>query len=359
MIKSKKKPRLLIVHSRQLGHDTGSHKIALHLQHDFEIDFICFDNGLDKRPPQNIRVHYVDFSGGRITKLMRIIFLAVREIRGDPDAFAFVVYFPLCFLIPLLSRRKIILDFRTGSIDPNPMIRWLRDRLAAFESIFFRRVSVISEGLAKILRIPEKKSFVLPLGADVISAEDKIFDEPRLFYIGTFSNRNLHEVINGISIALSKRPDLRPTLRFDVVGYAYGDEENRLKGVVEAMGLIGTVRFHGRLTHDEAKVFFDNSNIGVSYVPMTSYYQHQPPTKTYEYILSGMPVVATATVENARLVSTDNGVLCNDSAEAFSEALLQCIDRFPRYRSTDIRATLSNCSWDRIAEDFAWRLING
>ena len=252
-----------------------------------------------------------------------------------------------------------MLDFRTGSVAPTKWVRIVRDGLSAFESRFFYRVSVISDGLAKALHIDKKKIFILPLGADVISFKPKKFDVPRLFYIGTFGNRNLHEVFLGLSLAIGMKADLRSKISFDVVGFGYKDEEYRLKSLINDLGLQDIVTFHGRLSHEKAKTFFDSANIGVSYVPLTDYYDYQPPTKTYEYVLSGMPVVGTATSENIKIINSVNGVLCEDSPSSFASALLKCIDNFPMYESEAIRATLAYATWKNIASKFREELVNG
>lgn len=41
---------------------------------------------------------------------------------------------------------------------------------------------------------------------------------------------------------------------------------------------------------------------------MTEYYDSQPPTKTFEYALSGLYVLATKTRENEKVITNDNGV---------------------------------------------------
>ncbi|MDK9557288.1 glycosyltransferase [Marinobacter sp. M216] len=308
---------------------------------------------------EGINVRYVSSKLGKIERFYRLISLSLSVIRKNPSAHIFIVYFPFCSLVSLFCRRSIILDFRTASVSPNKLARGLRDLFSTFESLFFQRVSVISEGLARMLRIKKRKVFILPLGADVISSQCKKFDYPRLFYIGTFGNRNLHHVIKGLSLAIDKRPELASCISFDIVGFGYGGEESSLKELAGKLGLNKIVRFHGRLFHNEAKGFFDKSNIGISYVPITSYYDHQPPTKTYEYILSGIPVIATATSENSRLVSSVNGVLCQDTPESFANALLECVDRFPDYDSEVIRSTLADATWENIAAKFKRQLVNG
>jgi nucleoside-diphosphate-sugar epimerase len=67
----------------------------------------------------------------------------------------------------------------------------------------------------------------------------------------------------------------------------------------------------GRVEH----IYFDIHNIGVSYIPMLKCFDNQPPTKTFEYLLSGMPVIATATNANKDIINDVNGVLINDNSE--------------------------------------------
>lgn len=353
------KPTLIFIGAKQFGYHTDAYKLARYLKESFDIIYICLDCNMEKIVIDGVDVRYVSGDGRSIVRLWRLIYFSLNVIRDYPFAFVFLIYFPLCSFVSILSRRKIVVDFRSGSVAALKLVRSLRDILSTVESRFFSRVSVISLGLAKTLHIQKKKMFILPLGSDIISSKPKLFDSPRLFYIGTFGNRNLHHVFLGLSMAIKEKPDLRAVISFDVVGFGYRGEERGLRKLVGDLGLQGIVRFHGRLSHDDAKMFFDKSNIGISYVPITDYYDHQPPTKTYEYILSGIPVIATATSENARLISSVNGVLCQDTPDSFANALLICISKFPEYESEVIRATLSGATWENIASNFRSQILNG
>ena len=66
---------------------------------------------------------------------------------------------------------------------------------------------------------------------------------------------------------------------------------------------------HGRIDYYKLKPFFDKCNVGVSYIPIRDYYQYQPPTKTFEYGLSGLVTIATETKSNQEVINNCNGIL--------------------------------------------------
>ena len=94
------------------------------------------------------------------------------------------------------------------------------------------------------------------------------------------------------------------------------------------------------------------ANLGVAYVPMTPYYECQPSTKIYEYVLSGMYCIATNTYENRILIEPVNGLICDDNAESFCEALEQYhkMDR-SGFNSAEIRKSMEKYEWSNIVNN--------
>ena len=109
--------------------------------------------------------------------------------------------------------------------------------------------------------------------------------------------------------------------------------------------------FAGQIPHDKIKPYFDLHNIGVSYIPKTEYFDVQPPTKTFEYLLSGMPVIATDTLENKRVICSKNGVLINDTAEAFYQGLVRIYTDKNNFDSISIRNSSMQYTWYKIVND--------
>lgn len=341
----------------QYGHLTDTLKIAELLASDMDVSVICFDAGMEKTKSRNISIEYVNRNGNLISRSIRIIFRFISAAHNNKSATVFIVYFPFCSLIKIFGNDNSIVDFRSGSVHRTSLMRFLTDLLGSIESRFFKKVTLISDGLRFRLRISSKKSFILPLGSDEISNVPKVFDEPRMFYIGTLNGRNIHQTIEGISIFLKRNPAYKNKISYDIVGDGYSGELDRLKTLVLQLGLENIVRLQGRMSHQDAQIFFDTCNIGVSYVPMTDYYNHQPPTKTYEYARSGMIVIGTSTAENTRVIKPENGVLCFDNSESFSHALEKCINNFDNYSDLIIRKSFAKYSWEKIAIEFKKYLL--
>lgn len=345
------KPSLLVIHKTQFGYHTGNREMAKALRENYNITILCFDTNQKKYCFDGIEVRYIEYKGSYLIKGVRYLLACLKEIRSGYDL-VFLNFFFGCFLLSIFSKSNIILDFRTASVNKKKMVRCRADFAARLEARFFPHVTVISEGVRDILKIPIHKSSILPLGSNILSEGNKEFKSPSLFYIGSISNRNINQTIEGLAVFLNENRQYRDVLRYHIVGTAQKNEIRDLEELVFSLGLERNVSFHGKMTHDEANLFFDNCNIGVSYVPITDYYNYQPPTKTYEYILSGMACLATATSENIKCINSKNGVLVNDTAEDFAVGLKKLIINFESFNSDDIRSTLIDHTWEKISQDF-------
>jgi glycosyltransferase involved in cell wall biosynthesis len=185
------------------------------------------------------------------------------------------------------------------------------------------------------------------LGADVISSNFKSFDELRLLYVGTLNGRRIEDSIKGLAIFINNNSSI--PIKYVIIGD--GTELNSIKKLISDLQLSNIVKMYGRVPHFKLKPFFDIANVGVSYIPITEYYQHQPPTKTFEYILSGMPCIATRTYENTKLITEENGVLCDDTPESFALAMEVILKNKAQYRSDNIRDSLKEFNWENIVRN--------
>jgi glycosyltransferase involved in cell wall biosynthesis len=268
-------------------------------------------------------------------------------LRNRTFDIAMVVNFDACFLVPLLVKsRRFFLDIRTGSVAKGNVRRSLQDFKTMVNTWFFREIMVISNGIAAKFRL--RRFTLLPLGADTISAGTKTFADLRLVYVGTFTGRSIEKTIEGFGLFAGRKP--AGSAVYHLIGFGTPAEEALLKQRISELGLEHRVIFHGRVQHAQLGAFFDRCNAGVSFVPITPYYDFQPPTKTFEYLLSGMPCVATATYENKQIITEANGVLCDDNAEAFAQALEQMSERLSAFDSETIREQSRCFSWETIVK---------
>jgi len=348
---------LLIIHKKQFGYHIDTYKLVSHLSKYFKITYICFDSGLPKLEVLGVNIQYVSSIGGVFERAVRFFKTSFYHLKKTHDV-VFLDYFHGCSLLIFFSKSDIILDYRTGSVHANSLKRKIGDVMRAVEAKFFSRVTVISDGLRKKLCISSDKSYILPLGADVMSKKPKVFDVPRLFYIGTLNNREMYKTISGVSLFLESNPSFKSSLTYDIVGTGYKREEIKLQEMVKELQLENNITIHGRKSHHEIQPLLDHCNIGVSFIPITTYFDHQPPTKTFEYVLSGMVCMATSTSENKRYINTTNGILHSDTPEAFAGALEKVVLNFNDYNSKSIQHTLKNHTWKNIASQFKAYLDN-
>jgi glycosyltransferase involved in cell wall biosynthesis len=217
----------------------------------------------------------------------------------------------------------------------------------------FDTVSAISKGVIRKLNIHRNIS-LLPLGADAISNTDKEFTAIHLLYIGTMTNRHIPQTIEGLSMYLTKNPHAKIT--YDIVGGDNGEGElKHVEEVVKKYGLGEYIRVHGPKPHNELKPFLDNCNVGISYVPITDYFQYQPPTKTYEYAFSGLATIATATFANSEIINDTNGIIIKDTPEDFCQGLEKI--KSLKFNSKLIRQSVSKFSWKNIVSKYLVPII--
>ena len=343
------KKKLIIINKAQFGYHTDSLKYCQHLKNDYNITYVCFDTGREKLYEDNVEVVYVPYEGSFLKRGLGFVKFCRNRIKiANPDL-VFVVYFQMASLVRLgLSRDNFILDIRTGAIGTTPLKRKIDDTLMALESRAYKQVTIITECLRDKLKLKEKKCHILPLGADELSKTDKNFDTIKLLYVGTFLSRNMHETIFGLSKFMKEISSENINISYDIFGFGTHDEEELVKNAIKSESLENIVTYHGRKQHHEIQDYFDNCNIGITYVPKVDFFECQPPTKIFEYTNSGMFNLATSTFENKKLIFKENGVLCEDNNESFSKSLSEIYNKKDTFNSKEIRKTLELYSWDNI-----------
>lgn len=171
-----------------------------------------------------------------------------------------------------------------------------------------------------------------------------------LLYIGTLFGRNLHECIEGFAKFYNENKD-KLKLHFDIIGDGPDFDKNKIIDAIDKNQLSQVVMCHGHLLHDEAVYFFDKCNVGVSYIPMIQFYQNQPPTKIFEYVLSGLVCLATNTSANKELIHKTNGVLHDDNPESFYQALNVLYKNRHLYDCSSIKSSLHQFHWEQIVQN--------
>ena len=345
--------RLLIISKNQFGYLTDVYKWAEYLRGSYDVSVVCFDYNYPKQYLDNVNVHYISNKGGFSLRGVRFILLSVFYALFHSGNII-VVYFEHCEILKrILFWKKMQLDIRTLSVSDNGSVRDKYDERLKNACSCFDVISVISQGVANKLNL-EVPCHILPLGADEISKSIKELNDLHLIYVGTFHNRRIHDTIEGLYLFLKKHPI---DIKYDIIGDGSNEDLTKLQGVIEKYDLGNNVRLCGRVPHSDLARYFDEANIGVSYVPLTSYFEHQPPTKTFEYILSGLFCIGTRTLANTEYITPKNGILIYDTPESFADSLIYIYENKDRISLKEIRISLKDYLWPNIVNVYLLPLL--
>jgi glycosyltransferase involved in cell wall biosynthesis len=295
----------------------------------------------------------------KMRRFVRFLAAVLGEMRSNSYDIVFTVYFRLSSVLRILSRQQtMILDIRTGYDGENPLVSTVSNFMLLCESLLFSHVTVISESLREELGIRRPKAHILPLAALPYETAAKSFDTLNLLYVGTFDYRHMDRTIAGFT-RFSETLQNPVPLRYDLVGFGSPEEIKRVERAIEESSCRHLIHFHGRVPHNELHRFLEASNVGIAFVPMTRQYDCQPSTKIFEYFLSGMPVIATNTRENKVVMNETNGVLVDDTTEAFCDGLHTIVRNRARYDSSTIKRSSQQYTWSTIIHDNLDRYLKG
>ncbi|MBW3468314.1 glycosyltransferase [Arthrospiribacter ruber] len=343
--------KLLIISKEQFGYHIDTFKYAFYLKEELEITYICLDQGLKKKNIENVEVIYVSkniFKPFTLFTLLRTVILENKKNKFD---FIFILYFVGCSILKILDRKSnIILDIRTLSVEKSNFINRFLDKILKLETLFFENITLVGENIAK--KIGLRKYQLLPLGGERFSSKSKQITGFNLLYVGTLSNRNILDFVKGFHSFLMSLPlNNRKDVSFVIVGSGYGNELESIKKYIYTNGLAEHITTTGYVQNDELGMYFNKANIGVSFIPITPYFENQPPTKTYEYLLSGLVVLATSTKENAKLINESNGVLIKDTPESVRSGLVRLYAEREKFNPKMISKEFEDHLWENISQN--------
>ena len=341
--------KLLIINRVAFGELTDSYMWCKYLKDRYDITFISFDalgNKDERGEMDGVNIKYVSRSGGKAISELRFLIVALWYSMLSKGVI-FVVYFHgAIWLKRILFWKKMNLDIRSLSVNMYPRYRKKSNKKIFNATRIYDHITIASDGLRSRVEQQGAKISILPLGAEVMSSANIGFDKIKLLYIGTLYGRSIDKTIVGLKHFIENNPDVDIT--YDIVGEGYYEELWELKKLATCLSLNDIISFHGKLSHGKLKPFLDKCNVGVSFVPKTDYYEFQPPTKTFEYIISGLYTIATSTYCNNEVVNANNGVLIGDGCMDFTGALEYIWARRESIDYDKIKSSLVYYKWDNI-----------
>ena len=181
--------KLLIIHKTQFGYHNNAYKLCQYLHERIDITYLCFDG---KKRIEMEGVHVIYIPVGVLKAIRGIIFMLVSLItvmrwRGG----IMVYYFPGCeWYKKVFPRKKMLLDVRSLSITDDEDINRIENAKLKRTAEKYDFVTFLSDGMRDKIGFNKEKSAIVPLGADVISSEQKKYYPIKLLSVGTLWNKS-------------------------------------------------------------------------------------------------------------------------------------------------------------------------
>lgn len=341
---------ILILCQTQLGYHLDTYFYCKYLSKTHTVHYVCWDYCKEKQDIEGVNTLYVTRNGNILIRNLRYIITSINFLKSNKISICFIKYFRGCSILRVLFPKvKFVFDIRTGSVSNKYIHRFFYDSMMKFESKFFQNITIVSDSLAKKLSL-RRKAKILPLGSISFNKNTKSLKSLDLIYVGTLHNRQIEKSVEGFRKFLNAR-GTSDNCMYTIIGSGPKNEVEYLQSLVEEYDLSKSVKILGQIPFLDLHKYFHKANIGVSFIPMTPFFDVQPATKTYDYMLSGLVVIATKTYENTLVINESNGVLIDDSAEAFCKGLNQILARKDSYCTEKIRENAKIYHWDSVTKD--------
>lgn len=345
-----KKHSILFLTREQYGYHIDSYKYCFYLNNDFNITYICLDQGSKKITTPGVNCIYISKDGNKIKRYLRFLKTIQKEIRIGNYNLVFIIYFFGCSILKVFNPKQLFnLDIRTAAVEKNKVLNYYLDFILKLEIKFFSHISVIGNALGKQLNL--KNFHVLPLGGECFSEKNKSKEGLKFLYVGTLENRNIIIFVKAFHLFLQQFDELenKESYTLTIIGNSNLGEKEEIKNYIKTNSLEKNIKLLGYISNDKLGIYFDQANVGVCFIPKTNYFQNQPSTKIFEYTLSGLPVLATNTKENAKLISEINGILIEDNINDTKEGINKIRKLLPRFNELEIKSEFKNHLWKNIS----------
>ena len=150
----------------------------------------------------------------------------------------------------------------------------------------------------------------MPARMSYASSQSALDDQPRALYIGDVRrSRGLWTMVAALEQA--------PAWSLDVIGPIASADAERLASWRERSPAADRIRFHGRRPPRDAWSLADGAWAGLVLLYDTPAFRAAVPSKLYEYLAAGLPVIATALPRVKKVIASSGaGVIVSDAAEA-------------------------------------------
>ena len=251
------------------------------------------------------------------------------------------------------SRRRFAREKGLEKILKSPALAGMYEKfvLAIVDQVFV----VIEESHERLMSIgaSPNKVFIVSntpvLPKRIEKPKEHSGEDLRIIYVGFLGE------IRGLDILVKAVHDFVGNagkdlgVRLDIIGK--GATEDDLRHLVKTLGLEKQIFLHGWLPHDQVDLLMRAANVGALTYRVCEHWNTTIPNKIFDYMLSGLPVLATDPEPIKRIIKeTQCGLLCRDQDTSdMARQLVKLKDPTLRNKlgSNGHEAVLTKYNWKR------------
>ncbi len=130
-------------------------------------------------------------------------------------------------------------------------------------------------------------------------------------------------------------------------------EQKDLKLTCRNLGIQADVIFTGHLDRNELQDYLSYCDISISAIPPESYYKVSSPTKLYESLGNGIPVVANRGIleQEKVILESGGGILADYETESFSAAIVRLLN------DKNLRKEMGKKGREYVINNYSYRVI--